>query len=474
MPASATLATALDDRAARALAEPSGLGLRFKLIDSARTWLRHLGDRLLAGFAVHDRTRYRGLVAVTAKLVDYTGPLDPLLCLLRAHDPQGLGVWLLARLAPRPRFDDLCRRAIAARGGPPRPVARLLELSLATRRVCWFGESGGFSALAAESLLSASVASALAAIGVASRHGKPDWPATLKHLTFISGSLQSSVRAIRHATDVKSAAADEAVNLSYQAVNVARRAMNRTDLLAVDERLVSEITRLTLAAADASCQAALELCTHLMPTSREGAISPGGKLASVARTIDALLARVAVAIRDATRRPDATESLARKLDGVLDDLRRSLRAWGVDLANGVALEPNASIETSCGAACELLEASADTLDAWAALHEIFRGNQPNAESPRGVPLWASRLVSAITGRATPQEVADSLNQLAGPADHAIAGAVSLAALRCNSLHLRRELWKLIRAVRTPDVVRVLSFQLFWRLMSPAFERSVRQ
>ena len=81
------------------------------------------------------------------------------------------------------------------------------------------------------------------------------------------------------------------------------------------------------------------------------------------------------------------------------------------------------------------------------------------------PTWAASLVRAITGRVTPHELTDAVRLLLGPQPHAIGAAVSIAAVRIQSLKLYSELWKLIAAARSSQLERLFAFQLYWRLES---------
>jgi len=267
------------------------------------------------------------------------------------------------------------------------------------------------------------------------------------------------------------------VSLAYQSVNIARRAQNRTDLLAVDDRLATEVVRLALESATAACTAALEVSTNRMG----GMVSGDGpnKLASLARTLDALLARIAAQLESGTGHTESRSSHTDQLRRALCDLERSLRPWSIQLIPASATA-RATEDDWRSAATQLLEASAETLEVWAVLHETYRasasrvtvGDESGSEGSglARMPAWSTQLLAGISGEQTIESLFAALRSLEGPADRAVPGAVTIAAMQGASLRIRRALWKLIRTSSAPDALRRFSSQLFWRLHCPIRER----
>ncbi len=439
----------------------------------AKSAIGRLVDRVLAKLAFHDARRYRMLIERVARLAaphdaDSARHAESLATLARKLDPEGIGVWYLARIDAAPTLAATCRHALNVRGGPPRPVVRLLEQSMAGRRVCWFGESGGFEALTAESLISASIVAELTGVMNGSEQA-PAWPETMATLTKAAAALQTAVRSHRRVFNRPIAAADQAVSLTFQAVNVVRRAVNRTDPQSVDERLAADVARIAHAAAQSACSAALEITAELSSPSDADA-PPHGRLASLARTVDALLARVPAGPHNAESTDDSGDSLPSQTVRILLELVRSLRAWGIQLDPSES--PVAGHESQlCRTANDMLGRSAETLEAWAVLHEtlhIATRDARTAGAPEHVaPAWATQLVHTVTGQATSDDVIRSLQALDDSSEDAVAGAACVAAIRAGSLQLHRELWKLIQSARSNNRRRVLALQLFWRVAMPS-------
>ncbi len=429
---------------------------------------RRLFDRVLAKMAFHNRREYRELIQ---RACDHVG--EPKLSAdsirtIRRLDPQGLGIWILAGIQGQPRLADLCRHLIRSPGiGPPRVLARSLERALVGEHVCWFGAPDGFVALTAGSLITSALAASLAAVALLQPDGMQLWNPTLAHLTFIGNSIQATVSAFRRVFIRPFIAGDTAARLAVQAVNVIRRAMNRTDLMAVDEQLAHEAARLALTSAHAGCTAALELLDK--PTDhavKSAADFSREKLASIARTVDALASRLQAIHRPET--PAATNALIEHAQKVIAQIPNALRPWTINLQEGSAAELSASTDPLSRRAVELALASSDILETWALLHELMLPAKSTGEitetNCRASKLaWAPRLVSSLACRWRSHEVIDALRQLNDSPDQSVSAASCIAALPHGSWRLHRDLWNLIRSSESSVLEKSLAFQLFWRL-----------
>jgi hypothetical protein len=428
-------------------------------------------DRVRAKLAFHNSNRYRELVKNACGFARDADLSPQFVQLIRKVDPHGLGIWYLARCVGTNSLVELCRRAFATPGtGPPRTVARSLERALAGDRVCWFGESGGFDALGAETLVVSALAATLAATELAWFDGKPPWGEVLNCLTVTANATQSAVRAQRRVRGQVNRTADEACRLAYQAVNVVRRALNHTDLLAVDEQMAREAARLALDAGSSACSAAVQSMTDPCdPSTSPDAAAARSRLAALARSVDALISRVATSVRNESAPAATSDFVLGQAARVLDDAPKALRRWFIHLPMPPTIAVGATASELCRLSNSLAEASTETLESWATLHELIssKSADSNSGAPAGsgtkTPVWAVRLVRAATGKCGDQEVIESIRDLGGPADRRVAAAVCIAALSTCSLKLRRELWKLIRDANTSDQERSLAFQLFWRL-----------
>lgn len=426
---------------------------------------------MLAKLAFHNPRNYRQLIERSCALAGDTMPSGEFLRTIRKLDPHGLGVWYLARCASTGRLTELCRRAVATPGaGPPRPVARSLERALAGDRVCWFGESGGFDALVTETLVLSALAAALAATDLAWFEGKPPWGAAIHSLTITANAIQAAVRTHRRVLGNTVHAAEETNRLVYQAVNMVRRAVNHTDLLAVDEQLAREAVRLALASGNSACNAAIQLMTG----SQDDSATPNdaaarARLAALARSVDALVSRISASVRNESPPPATLDFVLAQSARVLADAPKGLRHWFIHLPVAPTSFGGSRASALCQQANLLGEACAETLECWATLHELLSVRPMDTKSAAPIatrattPAWAMRLVRATTGRWSSQEVIDSIRDLTGPPERSIPAAVTIAALPHSSLKLRRELWRLIRDANSSDLGRSLAFQLFGRL-----------
>lgn len=428
-------------------------------------------DRVLAKLAFHDPERYRTLLERSCMLAGGTIPSADFVRSIRRLDPHGLGVWYLARCAGTRRLTELCRRAVATPvSGPPRPVARSLERALAGEHVCWFGESGGFDALAAETLVMSSLAAALAATDLAWFEGKPPWDTVLHRLTMTANATQAAVRAHRRVVRVTVRDAEESSRLVYQAVNIVRRALNHTDLLSVDEQLAHEAVRLALAAGNSACSAAIQLTTA--PTDDRvtpDAAAARARLAALARSVDALVSRISASVRNESPPAPTLDFVLAQSARVLADAPKTLRHWFVHLPVSHTDTTGSKTGALCQQSNQLADDSAEMLESWATLHELLSIKPAPTKSAAPIaaraatPAWATRLVQSVTGRCSTHEVLDSIRDLTGPPERAVPAAVSIAALSHCSLKLCHDLWTLIRDSDSSDQERSLAFQLFWRL-----------
>lgn len=432
---------------------------------------RRLVDRVLAKLAFHNSDGYSELLERACALAGETNRYGEFLGTVRKLDPHGLGVWYLARCAGTRRLTELCRRAVATPGaGPPRPVARSLERALAGERVCWFGESGGFDALAAETLVMSALGAALAATDLAWFDGKPPWGKVLHNLTITANATQAAVRVHRRVVGDTVRAAEEASRLVYQAVNIVRRALNHTDLLAIDEQLAREAVRLALASGNSACSAAIHLTTDKPDdAARSEAAVARARLAALARSVDALVSRIAASVRNESPPASTLDFVLAQSARVVADAPKALRPWFIHLPVSPASGGGSTAGELCQQANLLAEGSAETLESWATLHELLSIKPADTKSAAPIasrtttPPWATRLVRTATERWSSQEVIDSIQDLIGPPERAVSAAVCLAALSHSSLKLRQDLWKLIRDANASDQERSLAFQLFWRL-----------
>jgi hypothetical protein len=423
-------------------------------------------DRISAKLAFHDPTRYRALVhqAMESAGVSLASPAT--IHKLRRLDPDGLGIWYLARGGRQPLLADLCRKAIALPGlGPPRAIARALDRAWSGEKTCLFGESTGFDALMAASLIGAGHAATLVAAHLAWPDGANPLSSAANQLTRTASAVQSAGRAYAR-VGRSGSPAQETTRWLFQAVNLLRRALNHTDLMAVDEQIARESARESLAAASAACAAALNLSTDCQANE----VSEGGaareKLAAIARTMDALASRVAVSLRTDSPPLSSQNFLIEQSTRVLTDTIKSLRPWHIELQCATMTSESADIQNFCTRANDLAEASADVLDSWAVLHELFSVGSSGSAGPerrasQSTPLWAERLVRAIGQQWSCEDVVSALRAVAGRSEQAVTLAVELSVLH-GSLQLSRELWRLIRASRSIPLERSLAFQLFLR------------
>jgi hypothetical protein len=428
-------------------------------------------DRVLAKFAFHDPDRYRELLERACTLAGEPVPSAEFLRSIRKLDPRGLGVWYLSRCAGAARLTELCRRAVATPGtGPPRPVARSLDRALAGERVCWFGESGGFDALAAATFVVSALAATLAATDLVWFEGKPPWTTALHKLTITANATQAAVRAHRRVAGRTVVAAEESSRLLYQAVNIARRALNHTDLLALDEQLAREAVRLALSAANAACGASVEWMTRTLDDpSKSDTAAARARIAALARSVDALASRMSASIRNESPPVATLDFVLVQSARVLGDAPKPLRPWFIYLP----MLPEVRSIGTAGELCErancLADGSAETLESWATLHDLLSAKTAEEKSAASAsirtaaPVWATSLVRSVTGRSDSRDVLDAIRTLTGPPTKAVPAAVVLAALSTCSLKLRHDLWKLVRDLHASNQERSLAFQLFCRL-----------
>src|SRR5262245_14315952 len=106
----------------------SSATVRHTLLPTLSEVLDRFKDRIQAKLAFHDPGRYRALVHQAFQSSGMTACEPLVFHKLRKLDPDGLGIWHLARGGSQPRLADLCRTAIGLPGlGPPRAIARLLD-----------------------------------------------------------------------------------------------------------------------------------------------------------------------------------------------------------------------------------------------------------------------------------------------------------------------------------------------------------
>ncbi len=314
------------------------------------------------------------------------------------------------------------------------------------------------------------LAATLAATDLAWFEGKPPWADVLNSLTITANATQAGVRAHRRVVRKTVHAAEDATRLAYQAVNIVRRALNHTDLLAVDEQLAREAVRLALASGNAACSAAIQLTTDgTNDALGSEAAAARARLTALARSVDALVSRVASSVRNESP-PDTTlEFVLAQSARVLADAPKALRRWFIYLPASPATCGGTTAGELCRQANILADGSAETLESWATLHDLLVSTPaaPESATPIGArtstPPWATRLVRSATGRCNSDEVLDSIRNLTGPAEQAVAAAVCIAALSNRSLKLPHDLWKLIRDANSSNQERSLAFQLFGRL-----------
>jgi hypothetical protein len=314
------------------------------------------------------------------------------------------------------------------------------------------------------------LAAALAATDLAWFEGKPPWAQVLHSLTITANATQVAVRAYRRVVGQTDRIAEESSRLVYQAVNVVRRALNHTDLLSVDEQLAREAVRLALAAGNSACSAAIQLTTGTQDNlATPDAAAARVRLAALARSVDALVSRIAASVRNESPPAPTLDFVLAQSARVLADAPKTLRPWFIHLPVSPANGGNSTAGELCRQANLLADASVETLDCWATLHELLsiEPAEPKSSAPTaaraGTPPWATRLVRSVTGTWSSQEVIDSIRDVTGPSDSAVPAAVCIAAISHSSLKLRHDLWKLIRDGGSSDQERSLAFQLFWRL-----------
>jgi hypothetical protein len=435
-----------------------------------RVWatLSSIRDRISAKLAFHNSHLYTSLAARAFRHAQQPNPDSLMLRRLRQIDPAGLGIWYLAKGGEQPRLDDLCQRAIELPGiGPPRAIARALDRARAGQPTCWFGESSGFSALMAESLISAAQGATLVAARLLWSNDLGALRRAADHLTRTAAAAQTAGRAHDRVAGQALPAAQEATRWVFQSVNLLRRGLNHTDLFAIDEQIAREAARQALAAASSGCAAALTLCT----SPPKGALEPErsaarDKLAALARTVDALASRVSAWLR-ADSQPSIENVIAEQSGRVLAEAAKSMRLWSIELpCTGDAANTN-GLETLCVRANDLAELSAEALESWAILHEVWLAETTSAESRPAArskrPPWADRLVRVTSGTMPPEGIVEAIRNVSGRSESAVAAGVGLSVLRFGSLKLRRELWKLIRAATSSPLERSLAFQCFLRL-----------
>jgi hypothetical protein len=423
----------------------------------------HFIHRARAKFAFHDATRYRNLVARVARFIPAADRPDQLGGVFRRLDRDGLGVWLLARSRNDVSLVDLCRRAIATPGvGPPRAIAQLLEQSLVGRPVRWFGDRTDCDLLGATTLLGSAIVASLVAGDLASVDDRPDWASAQSRLTSAASALQSTVRSLRRVHGGASES-DRAAALLYQAANIARRALNRTDLLSVDAKLATEVIHLALAAGQAANSAALELLVDSTDVEPSIPHSARDRFRALARGADAVLARCDQLLRRGAV-SDARDEAAEQVAQVLSDVCLALASHGVEL-------PAIAHMDLCGRAGAVVQSTAELLDAWTVGQTAV--DSPDDASPAGSQRhrgdeWPSELQRCVSGGCTSRQLLDWLHELAAGTS-CVRAAVGLSAFRRQSRQLDRELWALIRARDSSPVVRSLALQMFFRLrrLSPA-------
>jgi hypothetical protein len=424
--------------------------------------LGHVADRLRAKFSFHDSRRYRALVGQAFQLSGLAIGGPQVFARLRRLDSDGLGIWYLAQGGRQPRLEEVCRKAIALPGiGLPRAIARSLDRAWAGEMTCWFGESTGFDALVAETLISAGQAATLVAVDLTWPGDAETLARAANQLTRTANAVQTAGRAAHRVIGRSPSVADETTRWLFQSVNLLRRALNHTDLLAVDEQIARESARQALAAASSAAAAAISLSSH---TPRDGIASEAAaarnKLSALARTVDALASRVSASLRSQSPPLTTANFIVEQSGRILTDATKALRPWHIELPCAAGLPTSSDLGGLCARANDLAESSSEVLEAWAILHELSIAR--DGASAR-LPGWADRLVQSIAGAWTGHEVAQWLGAVSGRCEQAVAAAVGLTVLRCGSLQLRRELWRLMRAPRCTALERSLAFQLFWRL-----------
>jgi hypothetical protein len=432
-------------------------------IQFLRAAITHLEHRIRAKIAYHHCSTYLALVhrATGGAGAVLTGPM--ILQKLRRFDPDGLGIWYLAHGGSGVRLDDLCRKAIGIPGlGPPRPIARALDRIWTGGVACLFGQSAGFDLLMAAALIGAGSAATQVAAQLLGPDASRFFADATNQLTRTASAVQSAGRAYARAGRHEPAA-QETARWLFQAVNLLRRALNKTDLTSLDEQIARESARESLTAANSAYAAALKL-TELLPADEMGreTVASREKIASAARTMDALAARVATFLRPESLPYGSAGVLAEQSARVLFDTVRSLRPWQIDLP-----WTTVSNATRCGHQVfsrgnDLAEEAAAVLDSWAVLHDLCSPASASSDpsKPKAAPLWAERLVRTISRRWSCHEILSSLRAVSGSSELAVAAAVELSVLRTGSLQLSRELWKLIRTPRCSSQERSLAYQLF--------------
>ncbi len=421
---------------------------------------RHFIHRARAKLAFHDATRYSELVEQVLRLVPASDRPDAPGQLLRQLDRDGLGVWLLARSGPAVSLTDLCRRAIAAPGvGPPRALATLFESSLAGRSVRWFGAPADCELLGTTALMGAAIVAGLVATDLACAQDQPDWHSVQNRLTGTANGLQSAIRSLRRVHPGALGCAERSAALIFQAANITRRALNHTDLMSLDAKLAAEAVHLSLTAGQAASAAALECLTDSPDAESSGADPARNHLRSLARTMDAVLARLAQSFRRGSEL-DVRARTGEQFDHLLVDACAALASRRIVLAARTGAD-------LCTRAEAVVQSAAELLDAWSVF--LGRTADPNGGHRLGRGTeWVGELERSVAGECGSRDVLNWLRELARSGS-CVGAAVCLSALRRRCRQLDREIWALIRARDSTPLLRIVAVQLFFRLrrLSPA-------